>query len=41
MFWGFITQDFVRDHPVVRNIKDRGVKFDICFIPGNTNLRKR
>ena len=41
MFWGFIKQDFVGDHPVVRNIKGRGVKFDIYFIPGITNMQKR
>ena len=40
MFWGFIKQDFVGDRPVVRNIKGRGVKFDIYFIPSFTNMQK-
>jgi hypothetical protein len=41
MFWGFIKQDSVGGHLVVRKIKGRGVKFDMYFIPGITNMQKR
>jgi hypothetical protein len=35
-----MKQDFIGDHPVMRNIKGQGVKFDVYFIPGIKDMKK-